>query len=219
MLKMKAVLFDLDGTLLDTAPDLAAALNQLLQENSRPHLPYDIIREVVSDGAKAMLELAFDISDSDQQYPALRQRLLEIYEENIAVYTQLFTGLDVLLEKLEKNNIHWGIVTNKPRYLSVKLLEALELLERCATLVCADDVANRKPHPEPLLKACQEINCLPTETIYIGDHLRDIQAGKNAGMKTISALFGYIHKDEDPLLWNADISVQKSTELEFHILP
>jgi len=219
MPKTKAVLFDLDGTLLDTAPDLAAALNQLLLENSRPHLPYETIREVVSDGAKAMIELAFNISDSDQQYPSLRQRLLEIYEENIAVHTQLFTGLDVLLERLEKNNIHWGIVTNKPRYLSVRLLEALKLRERCATLVCPDDVTHRKPHPEPLLKACKEINCLPAETIYIGDHLRDIQAGKNAGMKTISALFGYIHQDEDPLLWDADISVLKSTELEQHILP
>jgi len=219
MPKTKAVLFDLDGTLLDTAPDLAAALNQLLLENSRPHLPYKTIREVVSDGAKAMIELAFNISDSDQQYPSLRQRLLEIYEENIAVHTQLFTGLDVLLERLEKNNIHWGIVTNKPRYLSVRLLEALKLRERCATLVCPDDVTHRKPHPEPLLKACKEINCLPAETIYIGDHLRDIQAGKNAGMKTISALFGYIHQDEDPLLWDADISVLKSTELEQHILP
>ena len=210
---IKGVLFDLDGTLADTAPDLAYALNETLKHYDTEPLPFTTIRPVVSHGGRPLIELGFDIGPDDDAYEAIRQRLLDVYLHNIATHTTLFPGMAELLEELESNNLLWGVVTNKPGWLTNPLMEALQLSHRAACIVSGDTTEHSKPHPEPLFYGCQQAQLLPSECIYVGDAERDIAAGKAAGMKTIAALFGYIQTHDVPEQWAADFYVNHPSEI------
>ena len=211
---IKAVLFDLDGTFADTAPDLAAALNQVLDEEGKKPLPFESIRPVVSHGGIALIRLGFNITPEHTDFKRLKERLLSIYENNISCMTRVFDGINELLETLEDKNIAWGIVTNKPAWLTEPLMQNLGFMGRAAIIVSGDTTANSKPHPEPLFYACQQIGCQPDECLYVGDAERDIIAGKEAGMMTLVALFGYIEASDIPEQWGADSMIQHPKEIE-----
>jgi 2-phosphoglycolate phosphatase len=201
------VLFDLDGTLLDSAPDFIAIINALLKEEGLPSVTPEKLREQVSEGARAMLSVGFG-----KEHPLLDQLLasmLERYYQAPCVESVLFKGFDELLPRLEQNNLCWGVVTNKPRRFSEQILRTLELDQRCAILICPEDVKETKPSPEPLLSACQQLNIPIQNTVYVGDHLRDIQSAKAANMFSIAALYGYIKADEDTNSWQADQNVHR----------
>ena len=218
---MKAVLFDLDGTLIDTAADFIRIIQDMCREENRDIVDAALIRTQVSEGARAMVKLVYPHLDvEDPIFLAHRQRFLDIYGADIAVDTDLFEGMYPLLEALEAKQIPWGIVTNKPRWLSEALLDALNLTERCAVLVCPEDVKQTKPDPEPMYLAASQINIDAKECIYVGDHPRDIDAGRHAGMYTILAAYGYLplaNKD-DLTAWKADCIVKDVTELHQVIL-
>lgn len=218
---MQAVLFDLDGTLIDTAADFIRIIQDMCREENRDIVDAALIRTQVSEGARAMVKLVYPHLDvEDPIFLAHRQRFLDIYGADIAVDTDLFEGMYSLLEALEAKQIPWGIVTNKPRWLSEALLDALNLTERCAVLVCPEDVKQTKPDPEPMYLAASQINIDAKECIYVGDHPRDIDAGRHAGMYTILAAYGYLplaHKD-DLTAWKADCIVKDVTELNQVIL-
>ena len=212
-----AVLFDLDGTLVDTAPDFVRVLNDLRLKYGRPALAYDEIRVAVSAGARAMIQVGFpEYALDSPEFAALRQEFLDNYSLGLAQESRLFSGMEDLLTALESRNIPRGIGTNKPRIYSVPLLAGLALNERCQVLVCPDDVSQTKPHPEPMYLACNTLSVSPEHTIYVGDHIRDIQAGNNAGMKTIAVGFGYIPSHENINDWQADYCVDNVAELVQH---
>lgn len=211
--KISTVLFDLDGTLIDTAPDMSAALEILCDEEQRSRIPYAEVRPVVSNGSVALVKLAFGDELDEHTLDRLKTRYLEIYQNHLAVHSQLFEEMDDLLQQLERNNIKWGVVTNKPGWLTEPLLESLGLLQRAACIVSADSTENRKPHPEPMFYACQLANSQPEECVYVGDARRDIEAGQNAGMKTIVAEYGYIADWENIEDWQADYSIQRPSQL------
>lgn len=208
-----AILFDLDGTLIDTAPDFIRIIKLMCAKHNHPCPTDGAIREQVSAGARSMVRLMFgelaDVMDDNPMLLAYRQEFLDLYEQDICVDSQLFVGLDELLVILEKNNVPWGIVTNKPRYLAQILLDKLSLTKRCSVLVCPDDVTHTKPDPEPMFLACQRLGVESKNCMYIGDHIRDIQAGKAAGMITVVAEFGYLSAQDrlDLPNWNADTVV------------
>jgi len=204
MTSIRAVLFDLDGTLADTAPDLAAALNALLVAENRPALPFESIRPVVSHGSTGLLRLGFGLTSADPEFVPLRERLLALYAANLCRETRVFPGMTEVLSELTMRKLTWGIVTNKPAFLTEPLIAQLALPHPPACVVSGDTVANRKPHPEPMLHACAIARAQPSETLYIGDAERDIRAGRDAGMKTLVALFGYIGENEQPESWGAD---------------
>ncbi|HEB59143.1 MAG TPA: phosphoglycolate phosphatase [Gammaproteobacteria bacterium] len=208
MSPIKTVLFDLDGTLADTAPDLAYALNEVLREQGRPTLPFDTIRPVVSHGGMALIRLGFGMEPDEPGFEDLRQRLLAVYRDNIARETRLFTGMSELLDAIEGQGMKWGVVTNKPSWLTEPLLEQLDLVQRAACIVSGDTLAERKPHPAPLLHACELTGSTAPECVYVGDAQRDIEAGSEAGMHTLVALFGYIGEDDDPDTWRADAMIE-----------
>lgn len=213
MARLRAVLFDLDGTLIDTAPDFAAVLNRMLGDRGVSPLPFERVRETVSDGAGALVTLAFDAQPGDAAFEALRHELLTLYGRHLAVESRLFDGMAMLLERLEHHGLAWGLVTNKPAAYAEPLLEALTLHERCGVLVCPDHVTRRKPDPEALLLACDRLGCAPDETIYVGDHRRDIEAGRAAGMRTVACGYGYVHVSDPCSAWGADIVVADADEL------
>ena len=213
---MKAVLFDLDGTLIDTAADFIRIIQQMCRDEQRPVVEAEIIRTQVSEGARAMVQLVYPEMDvTDPVFLAHRQRFLNTYGDNIVVDTNLFEGMYPLLEELEAHQIPWGIVTNKPRGLSELLLAALNLTERCAVLVCPEDVSKTKPDPEPMYLAAKQLNLEARDIIYVGDHPRDIDAGRNAKMYTILAAYGYlpVESRDDLLAWQADAIIQTVPEL------
>jgi N-acetyl-D-muramate 6-phosphate phosphatase len=207
------VLFDLDGTLADTAPDLANALNAIRLKHNLEKLPLEVISPTVSLGGNAMIKLAFNLEEGDSGFDEIREQFLNYYLEHIAEETRLYKGMEELLTTLENNNKKWGIVTNKTTWLTTPLLEALSLDKRSACVVCGDTLEERKPHPAPVLHACDLIQANPASTIYIGDAQRDIEAGNRAGTKTLVALYGYIEKDEDPSSWDADAMVSSVYEI------
>ncbi|MDO8331829.1 MAG: HAD-IA family hydrolase [Fluviicoccus sp.] len=201
----QSVLFDLDGTLVDTAPDFIRVLNRLRQTYGREPLPHDTIRAVVSAGARAMVQTGFPEYPLDSpEFSRIRQEFLDLYAEGLAEESRLFEGMDTILLALESRNIPWGVVTNKPRIYSEPLLAGLELDRRCRVLVCPDDVTRSKPDPEPMYLACRQLDVDPAQSAYVGDHIRDIEAGRNAGMPTIAAAWGYVVAGEDPRDWCAD---------------
>jgi 2-phosphoglycolate phosphatase len=210
---IKAVLFDLDGTFADTAPDLAAALNHTRAMRDLPPLPLAALRPQASHGSRGLLKTGFGIDPDHPDYDALRDIFLAYYEQNICVDSQLFADTAMLIDRLEQHGIKWGIVTNKPHRYTVPLMQALGYAERAACLVSGDSYAHAKPHPEPLLKACQLIGVAAAECLYIGDDLRDMQAANAAGMRGIIANYGYVSHDASPENWNAHGSINKPMEL------
>ncbi|WP_331346978.1 HAD-IA family hydrolase [Cellvibrio sp. UBA7661] len=208
-----AVMFDLDGTLLDTAPDFVVVVNQLLSEQQQPNLADDVIRAGVSNGSKALIKLAFGIDETDSQFEPLRQRLLELYLAHNCVFTKPFPGITELIQTLADNNIAWGIATNKPAAYTLPLMADLNMQPPPASVICPDHVRNTKPDPEPLFLASTQLGCTPQEIIYIGDHKRDIDCGRSAGCITIGVTYGYLEKNENPLNWNADHYVDSANEI------
>ncbi len=207
----EAVLFDLDGTLLDTAPDLAFALNAVRGEEGLPPLPFPAIRPIVSHGARALIQKGFSLSPADPAFEPLRQRLIAIYRAHIARKTRPFPGMEALLDILEKRNLPWGVVTNKPASLTEPLLKALGLSERAACILSGDSLPQKKPHPAPLLHAAALLGLPPEECLYVGDAERDIEAGRKAGMKALVALYGYIQGD--PQTWGAEGFIRHPLEV------
>ena len=212
-LKYKAVIFDLDGTLVDTAPDLAAALNYLLITHNKAPLDFDDIRHVASDGSLGLIKLGFGIHEKDPRYPILRKEFLHYYLNHIADRSVLFEGMDEILHFIESLQIPWGVVTNKPTDLTLKLLKALSLDKRTNCVVCGDTLKERKPHPEPLIYAAKLLNLKPEECCYIGDAERDVQASKAAKMTSIFASYGYLHADINPETMGADYIIQSPLDL------
>lgn len=210
---IRSVLFDLDGTLADTAPDLAAALNNVRVEQGLKPLPLETIRCEVSNGANALTRLGFELDPGHPKFEALRLRLLDHYAENIAEHSRLFDGMDELLNCLEQQDIAWGIVTNKPKRFTESLVEQLKISSRAACIISGDTLEKKKPNPEPIYHACDLIGCKPHESIYVGDAQRDIEAGNRAGCYTIVALFGYIQQNQSPHKWGADASIDHPLEI------
>jgi 2-phosphoglycolate phosphatase len=213
MTEVRTVLFDLDGTLADTAPDLGDALNRMLVNAHRAALPQGTIRPEASHGTTGLLRLGFGIGPDDPRFEPLRRQFLELYQERLYVHTRLFPGVDALLAGLYTRGLRWGIVTNKPGFLTEPLVERLGLLNAAVCVVSGDTTTNRKPHPEPLLHACTLAGCTPPQCLYVGDAERDIQAGRAAGMLTLAARFGYIRAHENPLEWGADGTIDAPLEI------
>ncbi|MAR92388.1 MAG: HAD-IA family hydrolase [Pseudomonadota bacterium] len=199
-----AVLFDLDGTLIDTAPDFVRVLNQLRQARGLTTFAPDRIRQQVSNGARALVTLAFGAESDNPHFARDLEQLLDAYEQQLAVESRVFPGLEPALEILEQRRIPWGIVTNKPSRFTLPLIAGLALQDRCAVAVCPDQVKQRKPHPEALFKACDLLQVDPAQTLYVGDHARDIEAGRRAGNYTVAADWGYLDAGDDSRLWQAD---------------
>jgi len=198
--RARAALFDLDGTLLDTAPDLAAALNALLREQQRPPLELAVIRPHVSSGAVAVVRVGFP-GVSAEAFEILRRRFLELYGAAVSVHTRLFPGFEAVLATLEAQGLPWGIVTNKAQWLTEPLLIDLGLHSRAACVLSGDTLPERKPHPRPLLVAAERIGVAPADCVFVGDALRDVQAARAAGMVPLAVRFGYLDPADRPDTW------------------
>jgi len=216
-MNIRAVLFDLDGTLADTAPDLAGALNALLVERGRPQVPVAATRPVTSSGARGMLKVGFGIEPGHAEYETLKARFLDLYAERVCVETQLYPGAVELLAMLEARALRWGVVTNKAERFTRPLLDALALMERAACVVGGDTTARAKPHPDPLLHAATYVGVEPARCLYVGDDLRDVQAARAAGMPVIAAAYGYLGVDGDPHAWGADAVIDHPLEVLNHL--
>ncbi|MEY4377080.1 MAG: hypothetical protein RJB26_1630 [Pseudomonadota bacterium] len=212
MPRWQGVLFDLDGTLLDTARDMAGALNELRAEESLPPLAFDTIRPHASHGSTALVQVGFGLAPG-AAFEAMRQRFLDRYAARIALETCLFPGGDALLEALEQSGLKWGVVTNKPAFLTTPLMAALELAPRAACIVSGDTLPQRKPHPAPLLHGAALAGLDPTACVYVGDAERDVQAARAAGMTSLVAEFGYLGTADRPDTWGADGAVASMTDL------
>ena len=209
----KGVFFDLDGTLADTAPDLVAAANLLRVARGLSPLPYEVLRPTASTGARGLIQGAFGYDNQHPQFEELRDEFLANYEKNICVHSKLFDGMDDLLLDLEKSLIVWGIVTNKIERFTHPLLKIMGLHQRSTAIVGGDTTPYSKPHPAPILKAAEICNINPSECLYVGDDLRDIEAGRAAGMKTVAAAYGYCGCDEPVNAWGADYIIHHPSEL------
>ncbi|WP_110716358.1 HAD-IA family hydrolase [Salinicola acroporae] len=212
----KALLFDLDGTLVDTAPDLAEATNRLREHHGMERLPYPVIRAQVSNGGSALVTLALDLASDHPQHAGARQYLLDRYAEVVADNSRVYPGLADLIARWEAETRGWGIVTNKPRAYAEPLIEALSL--RPGVLVCADDLAVRKPEPEPLWFAARRLDVKPEECWYVGDHRRDMEAAERAGMTAIAVRYGYIPAEEPLGDWPAQRWFDTSESLADELL-
>ena len=210
---IRAVLFDLDGTLLDTVPDLVYALNQIRKAESLAPLPVSIIRPIANLGSRAMAKVAFGIDEKDPRYKHMREQFLHFYENHIADSTRFFPNVENMLAHLENNHIPWGIVTNKLTRHTLALLKALRIDHRPACIICGDSLATAKPDPAPIRYACELLQQEPRHCLYVGDAITDVTASKAAGTKSLVALYGYIHGDDDPLSWEADGYIQDPMEL------
>jgi phosphoglycolate phosphatase len=209
---IKAVLFDLDGTLADTAPDLTYALNRVRGLRGLPPLPLAATRPVASQGARGLIGAGFSIHPGDPGYDALRDEFLAVYAENLCRETRLFTGIPELLDRLEARALPWGVVTNKAERFTLPLLDLLKVRGRSACVIGGDTTGKIKPHPEPLLAASRAIGLAPQSCIYLGDDRRDVEAGQAAGMKTAIAKWGYLN-GQDPENWNADHMIDAPWDL------
>lgn len=213
------VLFDLDGTLVDTAPDMVYALDALLAEEGRPSLAFERARGHVSHGSLGLVRIGFGEDIEPSRTARLRERFIELYAQRLCVDTRLFPGMSDVLETLEANGIPWGVVTNKPGFLTDPLLRALGLNERARCVVSGDTLAERKPHPAPLLHAAELCGLPGEKCIYIGDAERDISAGRAAGMRTYVANWGYIDARDKPVSWGADALLDSPADTLAYILP
>jgi 2-phosphoglycolate phosphatase len=208
---IEAIFFDLDGTLVDSAPDLVAAMQRLRSEMSLPAADASQVSAVVSKGGRAMLRRAFVDAD-EKQIDTLLPRFLELYSQAIATHTRTYPGIDALIDELERRGIKWGIVTNKPGWLARSLSAELKLDTRHAALVSGDCLPQKKPEPEPILYACKLAGVAPSRSVYVGDDARDIEAGRRAGTMTVAVSWGYL-AGEDPHAWQADLVIATPAEL------
>lgn len=216
---VSTILFDLDGTLVDTAPDLGYALNLQLKKHGKKPLSDAAVRPFASHGSRGLIGLGFGITPADDHFIAMRDEYLSIYGTVFTRSPVLLPGIAALLEVIESKNLRWGIVTNKPRRFTVPLIESMGLHKRAACVVSGDDAPQPKPSPATLLLACDKVGVKPENCIYVGDAERDIQAGKAAGMKTVVALFGYIDVTDKPQAWGADALIQSPDELLNELTP
>lgn len=213
MLEFKALLFDLDGTLLDTAPDFITALNKQLELHGRAPLPDHAIRTSVTNGSIGLIQDGFGMAPDHPQFEILREEFLEFYFANLADKTALFAGLQLVLDDCAARNIPWGVVTNKPWRYTESAMVQLGLMDAAATVICPDHVKHAKPDPESILLACSKIATAPQDCLYVGDHVRDIDAGRAAGTRNIAAAWGYIEASENIHNWQADWIVDQSQQL------
>ncbi len=207
------ILFDLDGTLLDTYRDLCNALNSVLETHGRPTLKYASLRPFVSKGAMVMVCLAFKCRPGSREARRCWEHMLEAYQKDIASHTTLFPGMETVLETIQDSGRKWGIVTNKPGYLTDSLLKTLALEFSPHCVVSGDTLREKKPSPMPLLHACRELGGNPSTSIYVGDDERDVLAGRNAGMLTAAATYGYYTKEDSPENWGADFMIDRPSDL------
>ena len=208
-----AVLFDLDGTLLDTAQDMGNALNRLLLAHGRAAMPLSELRPHVSQGAGKLICVGFDCAPETPEMEYLLPQFLAYYAADLSRHTGLFAGMEPLLQRIENQPMPWGIVTNKPAHLTLPLLQALQLRQRAACVVSGDTLATRKPHPAPMRYASKQIGVPCQSCLYIGDDRRDIEAGRSAGMYTLAAAYGYIGADDSPGAWQADGVIHSPQEI------
>ncbi len=210
---ISTILFDLDGTLVDTAPDLGYALNIQLQRHGKKPLSDAKIRPFASHGSRGLVGLGFGITPADANFLAMRDEYLSIYDTVFTRSPKLLPGIAELLQAIENKDLKWGIVTNKPRRFTQKLIESIDLHLNAMCVVCGDDAPQPKPSPATLLMACNQVGVKPENCMYVGDAERDIQAGKAAGMKTVVALFGYIDVTDKPSEWGADAQIKTPKDL------
>ncbi|MGQ2966345.1 HAD family hydrolase [Methylophilus sp.] len=210
---MQAVLFDLDGTLVDTAADLGYALNLQRQRHGLAFLPDAAMRPYASHGSKGLLEIGFGLSPEDMAFDEMRTEYLALYTEVLTRQPVLFPGMAETLAAIEQQGLQWGIVTNKPRRFTTPIVEALGLSARAGAVISGDDAAAPKPAPQTLLLACERMQLNPADTIYLGDAERDVQAGNAAGMTTLVALFGYLSETDRPEEWGAHAAIAQPQDL------
>lgn len=209
----RCLLLDLDGTLVDTAPDMAHTLNVLRTEHGLEPLAFDVVRPHVSHGVRMMIRLGFGLLEEDARFESLRSRFLEIYSEHLTRSSRLFPGMEDVLAGIEGRGLPWGVVTNKPAWLTHPLLAGLGVERRAACIVSGDTTRNRKPHPEPMLHAARLVGIPPADCLYVGDARRDIDAGRAAGMSTLVARFGYLDADDLVDEWQADGCIDHPLEI------
>ena len=210
---VRAVLFDLDGTLADTAPDLGGAVNRLRERRGMPALPIERLRPVASSGARGMLGVGFGIRPGEPGYDELRDEFLNEYEAALDRDSRLFDGMTDCLDALAARGLRWGIVTNKIHRFTDKVVAGLGLAEGAAVVIAGDTTPHAKPHPEPLLEACRRLGIAPEESVYVGDDLRDIEAAHAAGMPSVAAGWGYLGEGQDASCWSADALIETPLDL------
>jgi phosphoglycolate phosphatase len=208
-----AVLFDLDGTLIDSAPDLAGAANALRETRGLEPLPYERLRPMVGAGARGMVGAAFGVAPGDADFEPLRDAFLDLYAKGLLQRTAVFADMAPVLDALERHALSWGIVTNKAHRFTTPVVEGLGLHRRAGVVICGDTLPLAKPHPDPLLEAARRLSVEPAHCVYVGDDLRDVQAGRSAGMATVVAAWGYLGKGEPTHAWGADAIIESPAEL------
>ncbi len=209
----RAVLFDLDGTLADTAPDLARALNRVRAAHDLAPMPVEVTRSYTSSGARGLLKVGFGLNPGDERYEALKLQFLEFYAAEICIDTRLFDGMAELLDRLDQHPLPWGVVTNKAERFTLPLLQGLLLEGRAACVVGGDTTGRLKPHPEPLLHAAAALQLRPSDCLYVGDDLRDVQAARAAGMRVLAARYGYLGDGGAIESWQADAVIEHPREV------
>ena len=210
---IRAVLFDLDGTLVDSAPDLAGAANAMRMDRGRAPLPLQSYRPLTGAGARGMLRVAFDVGPSDDGFELLKHEFFDKYQRCLTQSTRAFDGVEEMIAGLLRVGLPWGVVTNKSERFSLPLTQGMDLFNSSATLISGDTTPHAKPHPEPLLEAARRLNLPPSNCVYVGDDLRDIQAGQAAGMHTVAALYGYLGLGADVSTWGADATISSPAGL------
>lgn len=212
-MRLRAVLFDMDGTLLDTAPDFIAICQAMRAERGLPPVADKLVRDVISGGARAMVAATFAMDPETPEFEPLRLEFLERYQRDCAVHSKLFDGMEELLQDIERGKLLWGVVTNKPVRFAEPIMQRLGLAERSSLLICPDHVKNSKPDPEPMILACKTLGLDPASVLFVGDDLRDIESGRDAGTRTAAVRYGYIHPEDNPNNWGADVVVDHPLEL------
>jgi phosphoglycolate phosphatase len=210
---LRGVLFDLDGTLIDSAPDLAGTGNDMRLARGLPALPYEAFRPMVGAGARGMVGIALQVTPDDERFLPLRDEFLQRYEQRMTQLTRVFDAVPPLLQALQASGLAWGIVTNKAERFTLPLVRALGLDTHAAAVVGGDTTPHSKPHPAPLLEAARRMGVPPGECVYVGDDLRDVQAGQAAGMTTVVAAWGYLGLGEPVSAWGADHVIESPGQL------